>query len=282
MHEDLTGGHFGMARTLATVWNRYYWEGMAQDVENWVKSCKLCNTRKSPRNAQRAPLMPIPVEGPWDRLAVDAIGPLPVTNNGNRYIVVFIDYLTKWPEAFAVPDITAKTIARLLFDEIICRHSAPKVLLSDRGTNFLSNIVKELCRYFDIHKVQTTAYHPQCDGMCERLNSTLYDRLAMYTNDQHTDWDVYLPAALFACRISPATESTQHSPFFLMYGREARLPIDAMIKPPEKLTDSVTEYIQEMVSKVEFARDLAKKISGYTKRSIKHIMTRGQKNHSLK
>lgn len=90
MHEDLTG-HFGIARTLATVRSRYYWEGMVQDVEEWVKAYTLCDTRKSPRKAMNAPLIPIP----GDKLAVDTIG-LPLTTGmGNRYIVVFIDYLTK-------------------------------------------------------------------------------------------------------------------------------------------------------------------------------------------
>jgi hypothetical protein len=157
-----------------------------------------------------------------------------------------------------VPNITAKTVAKLLFEEIICRHSAPRVLLSDRGTNFLSTIVKEVCSYFNITKQQTTAYHPQCDGMCERFNSTLYDRLAMFTNTKQSDRDDFLPATLFACRVSPATESTQHSPFFLMHEWEARLPVDTTLQPPQHVTNDMDEYLTNMITRVEHAREVAR------------------------
>ena len=76
----------------------------------------------TPKNRLRAPLVPLAVEGAFDRVAIDALGPLPLSNSGNRYIIVLSDYLTCWPEAFAVPDITAETVAQLLLDEI---YSAP-------------------------------------------------------------------------------------------------------------------------------------------------------------
>ena len=88
-----------------------------------------CSMRKSPRNSKRAPLLPIPVGSAFERVAVDVLGPFPPSRKGNRYIVVFSDYLTRWCEAFAVPNAEATVIARLLVDEIIARHGAPKVLL---------------------------------------------------------------------------------------------------------------------------------------------------------
>ena len=96
---------------------------------------------------------------------MDVLGPLPPSNKGNRYIVVFSDYLTRWCEAFPVPSVEATVIAHLLVDEIISRHGAPRVLLSDRGTNFLSKIVADVCKIFQIHKVNTSSYHPQSDGL---------------------------------------------------------------------------------------------------------------------
>ena len=153
---------------------------MFKDVQHWVKSCVECSMRKSPRNSKKAPLLPIPVEGAFDRVAVDVLGPFPPSSKGSRYIVVFSDYLTRWVEAFPVPSVEATVIARLLIDEIISRHGAPRVLLSDRGTNFLSKVVAEVCKIFQIHKVNTSSYHPQTDGLVERFNSTLCQSLSMY------------------------------------------------------------------------------------------------------
>ena len=97
---------------------------------------------------------------------------LPLTESGNRYVVVFQDYLTKWVEAFAVPNQTAGTIAKLLVEEIVCRHGAPEHLLSDRGTNFLSDLVYKVCQLLNISKVNTSGYHPQTDGLVDGLHAT--------------------------------------------------------------------------------------------------------------
>ena len=100
----------------------------------------------------------------------------PFSRQGNRYAVVFMDYLTKWPEVFAVPDQMALTIARLLVEQVISRHGVPSQLLSDRGLAFLSNLVQEVCAVMRMKKINTTAYHPQTDGLVERFNHTLTDR----------------------------------------------------------------------------------------------------------
>ena len=153
-HDDLAGRHLGVYKTYEKLRDRYYWRGMYKDVEHWVRSCNDCSTRKKPRNKLRAPLLPIPVSAAYERMAVDILGPLPVTWKGNRYIAVFVEYLTKWPEIFPVKNIEAITIARLITDEIIPRHGAPRTLLSDRGSNFLSAIVKEVCSLYSIKKIK--------------------------------------------------------------------------------------------------------------------------------
>ena len=93
--------------------------------------------------------------------------------NGNRYVVVFVEYLTKWVEAYAVEDQTSLTIARLLVDSVVCRHGVSGQLLSDRGQNLLSNLLLEVCDLLGMKKVNTTSYHPQTDGLVERINKTL-------------------------------------------------------------------------------------------------------------
>ena len=181
-HDDPTAGHLGSIKTYEKVRSRYYWHGMLKDIEHWCRSCIDCAMRKRRRNHHKAPLLPIPVDGPFDRLAMDILGPLPPTHDGNRYILVFSDYYTRWPEAYALPSIEAPRIAQVLVAEILARHSAPRTLLSDRGSSFLASIVKAVCQIINTRRLHTTAYHPQTDGLVERFNSTLCDSLSMYVS----------------------------------------------------------------------------------------------------
>ena len=128
-----------------------------------------------------------------------------------------MDYLTKWPEVFAVSDQTAATIAKLLVEEIVSRHGVPLEVLSDRGRAFLSELMKEVQDLLGFHKVNTTAYHPQTNGLVERFNRTLTTMLAKTVERGGRDWDKHIPYVLFAYPASQQ-ESTQESPF---YGRES-------------------------------------------------------------
>ena len=126
---------------------------------------------------------------------------LPITASGNRYIAVFMDYLTKWPEAFAIPDQKAETVVKLFVEQIVCRHSILEELLSDRGTNFLSNVIQEVCQLLNIKKINTSGCHPQTDGLVEKFNSTLIQMIAKSCTVSDRDWDIHLPYLLFAYRV---------------------------------------------------------------------------------
>eukprot|EP00795_Rhopilema_esculentum_P001289 gene1289-biopygen9980 len=178
-HYDPSAGHLSTVKTYEKVRSRYYWHGMYKDFEHWCHSCVDCAMKKIPRSV-KARLLPIPVEGAFDRVAMDILGPFPATHDGNRYIIVFSDYYTRWPEAFALLSIEVSRIANLLVDEILARHGAPRTLLSDRGSNFLAAVVKETCRLMNTRRTHTTAYHPQTDGLVERFNGTLAEGLSMY------------------------------------------------------------------------------------------------------
>ena len=125
-HDDPLAGHLGVNKTYEKLRERYYWPKMFADVQFWCTSCTHCQMKKSPKQRQTAPILPIPVESAFDRVAVDCLDPFPVTDSGNRYIVVFSDYLTRYPEAFAVPSIDAPTIADLLVNQIMPRYGAPR------------------------------------------------------------------------------------------------------------------------------------------------------------
>ena len=176
-HSGKFSGHFAERRVYNLLRRRYWWKGMHADVKRHCRSCLTCATRKGTGRAFKPPLQPIPVGGPFHRVGVDVLQ-LPLTESGNQYVVIFLDYLTKWVEAFAVPDQSATTIAKLLVEEIFCRHGAPEHLLSDRGANFLSSLIQDVCKYLGIKKVNTSGYHPQTDGLVERFNSTLINMLS--------------------------------------------------------------------------------------------------------
>ena len=108
------------------------------------------------------------------------------------------DFLTKWSEIYAAPDQKAQRIARLLAEEVVPFYGVPEGVLSDRGTNLLSHLVQDVCRLLGIKKLNTTTYHPQCDGMMERLNRTLKAILCKHASQFSTQWDTYLPGVLWA------------------------------------------------------------------------------------
>ena len=213
-HDSPLSGHMGINKTYEKVRERYFWKGMFKDCEHWVQSCVDCSMKKTPKNKQKAIVLPIPV-GAWERVGVDCLGPFPVTDSGNRHIVVFTEYLTKWCEAFPVATIDAPTIARLLVDEIVCRHGAPRTLLSDRGKNFMSNLIKEVCQILNIKKIQTSSYHPCTNGLTEKMNEYLAHALSMYSNSKQTNWDLFIPSILFGYRTS-IHPSTGNSPYYLL------------------------------------------------------------------
>ena len=255
-HDDPTAGHLGQIKTYDKVRNRYYWHGMFKDVEHWCRTCIDCAMRKRPRNHHKAPLLPIPVEGPFDRVAMDILGPLPTTHDGNRYVIVFSDYYTGWPEAYALPSVEAPRIAQLLVDEILARHSAPRTLLSDRGSNFLASIVKSICDIMNTRRTHTTAYHPQTDGLVERFNATLCEGLSMYVSTHQKDWDKHLPMILFAYRVAP-NATTGDSPFYLLYGREPHLPFDtSLLLPDSNVSSSVAELRSRVIHNLEESRKI--------------------------
>lgn len=194
--------HLGVNKTYYL--QGYFWPKMYMDVQHYVLSCKSCAMRKSPKSRQTTPLLPLPVVGPGDRWAVDCLGLFIESTNKNRYVVVFTDYCSHWVECFAVPNIEAVTIANLLVKEIMSRHGAPRTLLSDRCSNFLSSLVKAVCFLMNTHKVFTTSYRPQTDGLVERFSGTLAQCISMYVDANQGNWDEHLNEIQFAYCTAPS------------------------------------------------------------------------------
>ena len=172
------------------------------------------------------------VGSPMERIAIDVLGPLPITETGNKYILIVADYFTKWVEAYPMPNQEATTVAKLLVREFICRFGVPLLIHSDQGRNFGSELFAEMCRLLGIKKTRTTPYYPQSDGMVECFNRTLEAQLSKFADHNQKDWDEHIPFLLMAYR--SATHDTTHcSPVKMMLGRELKMPIDLMLGSPD-------------------------------------------------
>ena len=230
MHDNMLAGHFGTKRTLARIQLRYYWPGYLSDVEEWCRTCLVCQKRKDPPSKNVAPMQSICTgEGPFEQLALDILK-LPRTQRGNQYLLVIQDYFSKWVEAFPLVKTAAPSVAQCLINGWIARFGCPHSILSDQGTEFESNLFRSLNKMLQVKKLRTTPYHPRTDGMVERCNRTVIDVLSKYA-DIEPDWDLRLPLVLFALRTSEHA-STKFSPFRLIYGKEAKLPWDIVYGTP--------------------------------------------------
>src|SRR6266498_3043869 len=181
-HDHMLSAHFGIKATYEKTKGRYYWKGLKEDVETYVKSCDKCQRREKPKGKHE--LHPIEVKEPFYMIGIDFVGPLPITEKGNKYIIVAIDYFTKWPEAKAVKEATAKEVSIFLLEEIICRHGCPKRILSDRGSHFNNEMIRELTEKFKVKHGFSSPYHPKTNGLVERFNKTLCESLAKLKEDK--------------------------------------------------------------------------------------------------
>jgi Integrase zinc binding domain/Integrase core domain len=257
-HSDPLAGHFSLEETYRKVKIRYYWPQMFNDVREYVQSCDECQRRG--KNKRTKPLHPIKVRQLFDQLGMDIVGPLPKTARGNTHIVVATEYLTKWPEARAIPDAKASSVVSFFYEDIICQHGCPKELLTDRGTHFVNEMLDSMCNTLGVKHKLSTAYHPQTNGLVERFNRTLCEALAKYAGEKKDDWDLYLPSVLFAYR-TKRHEVTRHEPFYLMYGREAVLPVEFLvlirpIDPPDgDLQDDLLNRVRRITGQIAHDRD---------------------------
>ena len=255
-HGGVYAGHFSGGKLFGAISRSWWWPGMYKDVIAYCRNCPDCAVVSGNGRKQVPPLHPIPVQRPFQIFGVD-IMELPVTNRGNRYVIVFQDFFTKWPLVFPAPDQKAHRIARLVADEILPMFGVPESLLSDRGANLLANVMKDVCELLGITKLNTTAYHPQCNGMVERMNRTLKTMLRKHAVKFGPQWDNYLSGVLWAYRNTPH-ETTKEKPSFLMFGLDLRSPTEAALLEPDVIhpTD-IQDYRQELILSLSSARELA-------------------------
>ena len=257
-HSGPMAGHFSGAKLYKALLRHWWWPGMYSDVIKHCSSCPQCAIVNGTGRVNRPPLHPIPVQRPFQIIGVDIMD-LPMTTSGNRHVVVFQDFLTKWPLAFPVPDQKAIRLVKLLTEEVIPLFGVPEALLSDRGTNLLSHLMLDICKKLGVHKLNTTAYHPQCDGMVERFNRTLKTALRKHAATFGCQWDRFLSGVLFAYRNMPHDYTGEKSSY-LLFGLDCQMPTEAAYLQPSPLQPTgIQEYCQELTMSLASARTTATK-----------------------
>src|SRR3990170_5734836 len=197
-HDDPTMAHQSKDAMIERISQRYEWENMRKDVINHIKTCRKCQERGGPkRNNWKRTIETVDV---FERWGIDIVGPLPITERGNRYIVVAMDYFTRWPEAKPLKSANAETVATFIYEEIICRYGIPKVIQSDQETHFMNELLKNLIERFKIKHSLSSPYHLQSNGLVKRFNKTLCEGIAKVA-ENIMDWNYYIQSVFFAFRI---------------------------------------------------------------------------------
>jgi hypothetical protein len=257
-HEAVFAGHMGVRKTSNRVKACFVWSGMDGDISRFCRSCDICQRTVPKGKVSKVPLgiMPL-IDTPFKRVGIDLIGPIiPASNRGHRYILTIIDYATRYPEAVALRNICTVDVAEAML-KVFSRVGIPEEVLSDLGSQFTSDLMKEVSRLLSIRSLHTTPYNPRCNGLCEKMNGTLKSMLKKLSAEKPKDWDRYLDPLLFAYREVPQ-DSTNFSPFELLYGRSVRGPLQILKETWTNQTNDMAD--DEVKSSYEYVLDLKNRL----------------------
>lgn len=254
-HDSKLSGHFGFNKTYSKIKDRYNWPNMKTDIRKYIRNCRSCQLNKTNFKPTRQPMeITSTSDKPFDKIFIDVVGPLPLTENGNRFIITAQDDLTKFSFAQSVHNHESLTIAKTL-TKLFMYFGIPRTILTDQGTDFTSNLIKNLSNLFKTKHVTTTPYHPQTNGALERSHLTLKDYLKHFINDKQTDWDEYIEFAMFSYN-STIHLSTNYSPYELLFGHKNYLPSSIVQEPTFSYT--YDDYIKSLQYKLNTAFKVAK------------------------
>lgn len=256
LHEEM--GHLGVERTLHLARERFFWPHMQRDIEHHINKVCSCVKRKRPQRAVRAPLTSIATTYPFELVAIDFLH-LEKCKGGYDYILVVMDHFTRFAQAYACKNNSARTAAEKIFGDFVLKFGFPTKLHHDQGREFENKLFAELQKYCGIQGSRTTPYHPQGNGQVERFNRTLLAMLRNLDDEAKANWKSSLDKVVHAYNVT-RNESTGYAPYYLLFGRNPRLPIDSMFGLPHS-DDSVSheDYAKKWKMRMEEAYQLATK-----------------------
>ena len=227
LHESPDAAHAGIDKAVKTARTRYYFPAMEKKIADHVRRCQKCPYYKDSTRAPSPALTYDVPDRPWVRVHCDTLSGFTTTARMNRYLVVFIDAFSRWCELVPVTDKSAVTVARAFLDNVVNRHQSPETLVSDNGTEFANEVLKELCGLLGVKKIQILPYRPQANGLCERLNRTILGMLRVVIPRDDLEWDHWIPTVQAAIN-SSYHRSLGDIPHFILYSHDRRLPYELL------------------------------------------------------
>ena len=250
-HASPTSGHMGYNKVLKKLKTKFYWPNMAKDISKFVRSCDVCQRIKVYPSTEIPPQpMDIPM-APFFKVAWDIVGPFQTSFDGHTHILVIVDHLTRWVEAYPLKDVSGNSIAEKFIREFIPVHGVPKELLSDQGANLIKGVVQHMCEFLSVKQIKTSPYHPNSNGAVERINGVITASLSSYVNHEHNDWHLFLPFILLSIRSAPRQSLDDISPFVAVFGRDPVLPEDVWIGYQPS-----SDYVNDTAFKIALAQEL--------------------------
>ena len=221
-------GHMSVFKTAHRLTEPYVWPGLQRSVRKRIRACPVCIIHS--RHTERPPLGDMPIAAcPMQIVGADLTGPLPESTKQNRYALTIIYHLSGWAEVSPIPDKTNRSVWDAFANQFIPRHGIPEILISDNGKEFTAGEWETYLAQIGIQHNVTTPVHPQSNGKTERFNRTLKEILQKLMNNNPAAWEDKLGHALFAYRNSVSVTNS-HTPFFLLYGRDSRIPLSRTLR----------------------------------------------------
>lgn len=266
LHDDF--GHLGIERTTELVRDRFFWPKMAHNIENYVKTCGVCVAHKTLPH-KTSPLHQITSRGPLDLVCIDFLSIEP-DSHGVANVLVITDHFTRYAQAIPTSNQRATTVAKVLLEKFFVHYGLPCRIHSDQGRDFESSLIKELLNMLGIKKSRTTPYHPQGDPQPERFNRTLLSMLGTLDPKDKQRWSQHVAFMVHAYNCT-RNEATGYSPYFLMFGREARLPVDVCFSLTQDGEDATKhhQYVDKLRQELRHAYQLATEASNKNHRKNK-------------
>ena len=253
-HSQWCSGHFGAFKTHKRVLKSFWWPCLYQEIVQYVSECEIClSIKRLNRNPGRMGIRSFPTS-PMELVSIDFLVELPVTARGNRHILSINDQFSKFTLIYPVPDRTARTAGRCVFDYFL-RFGIALKLYSDRDPAFEANLFQSLMKMFSVKKLRTTGYNPRANGLTEKGNEFIKNYLASYVNYSNIEWDLWCREAAYAYN-SSVHSSTGFTPAKLMFGRDYRVPMDVLynVRNDSHAFTTVSQYEQTLQNLYEIAR----------------------------
>jgi len=262
VHNSIFFCHQGMTKMYLLLRERFWWKSMKQDIENFVRKCEICIRFNVDRSAQKGLLHPIPPpEKSFEIVGIDLIEEFPLSPSKNRYLMVVVDYLTKWCELIPMPSKSASITSRCFLESFLCRYGFPKCIVSDQGTNFTSKMFLKMLEYLELKKLWTVPYKPSTNGLVERMNSSIKSLIRKVLKGQDEKfWDVTLPYVQWALNSTVST-SSGFSPYQLVFGYPPTQMIDVVLGLEGEFKNTLSssrDYADTLVERLTVVSELAR------------------------